>query len=300
MNPSAILSSCGGKVWSIEESALRSLCDQLEAYLGGNLQPRAGNGYIPPTQPTSGTVAVLPLYGVLVHRPSWFSAMFGTSCQEFLLRFRQAVNNPAVKAIVIDVDSPGGAVFGVEELAVGIYEARGRKPIVAIANAVMASAAYWAASAADEIVVAPGGQAGSIGVMAVHSDLSGAAEKAGIKHTIISAGRYKAEGSELAPMSDEARAAAQKMIDNYYDLFVNAVARNRRTTPAAVRGGFGQGRVLVDRESVKAGLADRVGTLGEAISRIAAGKLNSRNISGAAAESYSVEIERGKFEIGIM
>ena len=87
------------------------------------------------------------------------------------------------------------------------------------------------------------------------------AEKAGVKVTMISAGKFKTEGNEFEPLSDEARAAIQKRVDGYYSSFTGAVAKGRGVTPSAVRGGFGEGRVVGANEAVSLGMADRIGTL---------------------------------------
>src|SRR5690606_12609791 len=110
-----------------------------------------------------------------------------------------------VGTIVLDVDSPGGGVYGVAEFAEEIYKARGQKRIVAVANSMAASAAYWIATAADELVVTPGGEVGSIGVYMLHEDWSGAYEKAGIKPTVIKFGENKAEGIDVEPLSESAQ-----------------------------------------------------------------------------------------------
>src|SRR6202043_3845971 len=122
---------------------------------------------------------------------------------------RQAAADPSIAAIVLDVDSPGGQGYGIEELGNAIYEARAAKPIAAVANSLAASAAYWAASQATEFYAAPGAEVGSIGVYTMHVDYSEALKKEGISVSYISAGRYKVEGNPYAPLDDAARAAVQ-------------------------------------------------------------------------------------------
>jgi ClpP class serine protease len=126
-------------------------------------------------------------------------------------------------------------VDGVEELSSEVYQSRGKKKMIAVANAMAASAAYWIASAADELVVTPSGQIGSIGVFAAHEDISKAAEMQGVKVSLISAGKYKTEGNPFEPLSSEARAAMQRDVDVFGEMFTAAVARNRGA--GAPRGG---------------------------------------------------------------
>jgi signal peptide peptidase SppA len=192
-----------------------------------------------------------------------------------------------VSAIIIDVDSPGGQASGIAELSRQIYEARGKKPIVAVANHFMASAAYWIASAADEIVVTPSGEVGSIGVFTVHEDIHEALAQEGVKVSIIKEGRYKAEGNPYEPLTAEARDAIQARVREVYDAFVDAVARNRGVDAAAVRNGFGEGRMVSAYQAVTLGMADQVGTLDETIARLVKGNIPS----GAKPLAVSSEAE---------
>jgi signal peptide peptidase SppA len=233
------------------------------------------------TSQRAGVVAVLPIVGLITQRETLFSAFFGgTSTARFTTLLRQALADPDVHAIVLDLDSPGGSVYGVEELATEIYRARGRKPVTAVANSLAASAAYWVASAAGELVVTPGGEVGSIGVYAVHEDLSKRAEMLGMKVTYISAGKYKTDGAAFVPLAAGARSRMQQRVDDYYSLFVGAVARGRGASTADVRNGFGEGRVVGAREAVSLRMADRVATLDEAITGAAS---RSRSASGRSA-----------------
>jgi len=221
-----------------------------------------------PTQSLSGAVAVLPLFGVMAQRMNMMSAISGgTSTEMFGTMFKDAVADSSIGGIVINIDSPGGSVFGVQELWQTIMDARGQKPIIAFANSMAASAAYWIATAADEIVVTPGGMVGSIGVLTSHSDISAYLEAVGEKVTLISAGEKKVDGNPFEPLSDEARADLQKSVDIYYASFVGAVAKGRGVTPAAVRNGFGEGGMVGGAEAVTLGMANRVGTLDVAVAR---------------------------------
>jgi signal peptide peptidase SppA len=158
------------------------------------------------------------------------------------------------------------------ELAQEIFEARQRKPIIAVCNAMACSAAYWLASAASEVICTPSGQCGSIGVYMMHVDESDALEKHGIKVTIIKAGKYKAEGMRSEPLSTEAHDAFQGMVNDYYGMFVKGVARNRGVSQVSVREGYGQGRTLLANAAVKANLADRTSTLDEVLGGLGVGR----------------------------
>ena len=231
----------------------------------------------------TGSIAVLPLHGVIVQRAGFLSDLFGDSSTErFGALLRQTLADPSIGAVVIDVDSPGGSVYGVQELADEIFAARGPKPIVAVANSMAASAAYWLATQADDLVVTPSGEVGSIGIIAAHQDVSVALEQAGVKMTLVSAGKYKAESNPFVPLGEDARAAIQSRVDDHYAVFVNAVARGRGVRPSAVRGGFGEGRVVGARQAVDLGMADRVATLEQTIAKL--GGSRARRSGGRAED----------------
>jgi len=207
----------------------------------------------------------------------------GTSIQMLYQQFRQALDDKNVLAIVFDVDSPGGEVDGTMELANFIFRSRGRKKTIAVANGYALSAAYWLASAAGELVVEPSGQVGSIGVFSEHEDCSGALEKAGVKMSLIKAGKYKTDGNPFEPLSESAREDMQSKVNAFYNAFVSDVARGRGVPQATVRNGFGCGRSVLAEAAVRVGMADRVATLDETLIQVASGleapMQSSRNAS---------------------
>jgi signal peptide peptidase SppA len=215
-----------------------------------------------PSMPkVSGTVAIMPLTGVMTQRGDWW----GTSTEAFGRAFSAALASDNIAGIVIDIDSPGGSVYGTSVLADKVFEARGKKPVVAIANSMAASAAYWVGSAAEKFVVAPAGDVGSIGVWSAHEDWSKYLEEMGIKTTLVSAGRYKTEGHPYGPLDEDARGEMQRRVDAFYDDFIQAVARNRGVRVPAVRNGFGLGRVVNAREAEAEGMVDGIMSLDEVL-----------------------------------
>lgn len=246
----------------LKASGVRLTDEEIEARVGGARGSRAPE--------MAGTVAVVPLYGVIFPKANLMTEMSGaTSLQRFTDAFRSALNDPAVTGIVLDVDSPGGLTDMVTETASEIRGSRGRKPIVAVANVDAGSAAYWIAAQADEMVVSPSGSVGSIGIYTAHDDISGAQEKLGVKTTLVSAGKHKVESSPFAPLSDEARAHLQARVDDMYGMFVRDVAKGRGVPVDDVRSGFGEGRMVTARAAVEQGMADRVDTLDATIARVA-------------------------------
>jgi ClpP class serine protease len=148
----------------------------------------------------------------------------------------------------------------------------------------MASAAYWIASAADKIYVTPGGEIGSVGVLAVHTDISQANESEGRKVTIIKAGKYKAEGNPYEPLNDESTAELQKGVDRYYDMFVKDVAAGRRASVSKVRSDFGQGRLMSPEDAVSAGMADGVMAFSDVMSEAKSYVKRKKNYDKRRAE----------------
>lgn len=280
MRYSAIVRAVYSSVWAILPEKLEAIAVFLHVKVsGGTSAPeiiaaiRAENEIAAARMKSlsadkPGSVAVLPLYGIINQRVSGdVSGPSGTSVQDFTQQLRQAVNDPNVKAIVIDVDSPGGSVSGVDELATEIFNARKQKKITAVSNCLCASAAYWLASQASEVCVSPSSLTGSIGVYQLHEDDSEALASQGVKVSVISAGKYKTEGNSFQPLDDEARTAMQGMVDDFYSLFTRAVARGRGVAVKAVAGGFGQGRVLTAQDAVKQNLADRIATLDDVLGK---------------------------------
>jgi signal peptide peptidase SppA len=229
-----------------------------------------------PSTPSPASIAVIPVWGIIGHRANELrdiSSAVGTSTEVLGAQIEAAAADPSIVAIVLDVNSPGGGVFGVQEVADTIRAARAKKPIVAVANALMASAAYWIGSAASELVVTPSGLVGSIGVFSIHEDHSKELATDGIDVTLIRAGRFKAEDNPFAPLTDEAKAAIQERVDGFYAQFTKAVAKGRNVSLDAVRNGFGEGRVVDAKQAVAEKMADRIATMDDVLADLASGKL---------------------------
>ena len=218
-----------------------------------------------------GGIAVLSLSGVLCQRASMaddISGSGGTSTEAFTQALRAAVADPAVGGIIIQIDSPGGSVFGCGELASELLAARASKPIYGFVSSLCASAAYWIGAQCTQLLVTPGGQAGSVGVYMTHTDASAAMEMKGSKTEFISAGKYKVEGNPLAPLDGDARAFLQSQVDAYYAMFTSAVAKGRGVPVASVRAGFGEGRCLMAADALTAGMIDGICTFDDVVAKM--------------------------------
>ncbi len=237
-------------------------------------------------------VAVLPVYGVIDKRMNMLSRFSGGTSTELLARdFRQALADPKVQAILLDVDSPGGSVDGPKDVADLIYQSREQKPVVAFANGLMASAAYWIGSAAQTIVAPATAEVGSIGVVAMHYDYSAWDEKAGIKRTAITAGKYKRIASDEKPLSKEGAAYIQDAVDTFYSLFLEAVGKNRGQTPEQVHAEMADGRIFIGKKALKAGLIDQIGNFNDALALARAkGGAMPKNMTKATLQAENLEL----------
>lgn len=268
--------------WS---SGIRLSAEEVAAAVGD--APDANARRQAAAQSMSGKgVQVIPVYGVLAHRAYAVANTSRplTSTEALAGQIKAAADSKEVGTILLDIDSPGGSVFGVQELAETIAAARKKKPVVAVANNTAASGAYWIASQASEIVITPSGMVGSIGVIVPHVDSSAAKERLGVKQEFITYGKFKAEGHMDGPMSDEYRAHLQSIVDQYGAAFTRAIAAGRGISVETVRGpAFGEGRMKLAKEAVESGMADRVGTFEETLSRLVSARPQRTGLSAEMA-----------------
>lgn len=258
----------------------------IAAEASADAASRVGRGSAQKAQ----SVALIQLFGVISPRMNMLTYYSGgTSVQDFLTELRAAANDDSVAAIVVEAHTPGGSVYAVEEAAQVMFELRSKKPIYTHVNYQMASAGYWIGSAGTEIIAAPSADVGSIGVYMIHTEYSKADEEAGITSTIVRAGKYKIESNPIEPLTEEARSHLQEMVDENYDAFVNAVARHREVKPAAVRSGYGQGRVLTAKAALAEGMIDRIATLEELLAEL--------GVSAGSSSRASAEDEQPRLEV---
>lgn len=219
-----------------------------------------------------GRVGLLRLSGIIIpDGPGWLEAWGLAPLSLFRRRLDRAAASGDLDALVIRVDSPGGFANGVPEAAAAVARAAGAKPVIVVTEYLAASAAYWIASQATELVVAPSGDVGSIGVFAAHTSYAEKLKQDGIEVTVIRSTPQKAEGTPWEPLGEDARDHQQSIVDRIHEEFVLTVARGRRVSPATVRSeAWGRGRLVSAHEAVAAGMADRVGELGDTVAGLAA------------------------------
>lgn len=289
-----------GEPWAITETALHTILEisarenespqAVAAKLGRNLQ----NTY---SVTERDGVAIIPVTGPLFRYANLFTMISGASSYELIARdFTAALENPQIKGIILDIDSPGGEVNGVSELSNMVFAARGKKPVVAYASGDAASGAYWIASAADEIVVSETSALGSIGVVGMYQGKSGKSAEA--VEIVSSQSPHK----RLDPTTDDGRSRLQVRIDSMADVFIETIARNRNVSGENVQSHYGGGDVMIGAKAVSAGLADRVGSLEGLIAELSSpqksprteGFFNAQNQPSSTQEKKPMDIETFK------
>jgi signal peptide peptidase SppA len=209
-------------------------------------------------------VVTIPVVGGLVHRGDGPDAPSGlqsyTSLQNDLTAL---MNDNTTRGILIDMDSGGGEAAGIHELAHWMVKMRSEKPIWTVVNTTAGSAAYWLASASNQIIATHGSRAGSIGVYVQHNDLSKVMEKKGIVTSFIYAGKHKVDGNPFEALSDDTRASIQLGVNKLYQEFVETVASNRGLDEADVRNT--EAGVFGPEQAYEIGLVDGIGGYGDAL-----------------------------------
>ncbi|HEY3265543.1 MAG TPA: S49 family peptidase [Armatimonadota bacterium] len=215
-------------------------------------------------------VAILQLTGPMTKGLNSFQAMFGGTSTVALRRsIRQAAADPDVKAILLNVDSPGGSVDGTAALADDVAAAAKKKPTCAYIDGQGCSAAYWVASQATRIDTGRTSIVGSIGTYTTVVDQSAYAESKGVKVHVIRAGTHKGAGVAGAPVTDEQLSEIQGMVDDINAQFEGGVMGGRKMN-AQQLAGANDGRVFVGRKALKAGLVDGIGSFDQALNRLRA------------------------------
>ncbi len=252
------------KYWAIEPDILKSFC-RLDEIKSLSFQSERRLSNTRSVLIRDGT-AIIPLYGPITARSDLFSFFFGgTSLADLAKDFQTALDNDQVKAILFDVDSPGGVALGPAEMADAIFKARGKKPIWSYVGRNCSSAAYWIASATEKIIANPSALLGSIGVVTTipvqeQPDLDG------YKNIeIVSSNAIKKRPD---PRTTEGMSEIKRELDDLESQFIEAIARYRNVSVETVKNDFGQGGVLIGKNAVAGNMADGLGTYEEVLSQL--------------------------------
>jgi capsid assembly protease len=243
-----------------------------------------------------GGVAVIDVIGPIFRYANLFTEFSGGATISSLARdFNTALNDPQVKAIILNVDSPGGEIAGVGEFAKMVFDARARKPIVAYVGGLGASAAYWIASAAGEIIADATAMLGSIGVVAAvpNPDKRSARD---VEFVSSQSPRKRPN-----PNTESGKGQIQALVDDLAAVFIADVAKHRAVSVDTVLQKFGEGAVLVGKKAVALGLADRMGSFEQVVSELAAGKSSRRvtpkmSLADLEAENRRLRAQRAALD----
>lgn len=289
--------------WAMEEAYLRAMLEVAARDHGPALEALAARQDRPLDNTHRVTirdgVAVVPVVGPIFRYANLFTALSGaTSLQTLAADFNAALADRQVRAILLNVDSPGGEVNGIAEMAAMIEGARGTKPIVAYVGGSAASGGYWLAAAADEIHVAPTATLGSIGVVYGTRDTRVAEEKAGVRTIEIVSSQSPNKRVDVT--TSEGRATVLATIDRLAEEFIGAVARTRGVAVETVLSDFGRGGVLVGADAVAAGMADSVSSFEAVLASLASAGSSAggpgrvftpRAAAAASSENMTMDIK---------
>jgi signal peptide peptidase SppA len=216
------------------------------------------------------TTAVVSISGPMDNDYSYMNRYFGiTSYPEIRSAVAEAINHPDVSAILLDIDSPGGAVEGLSEVSDFIRDAdRNHKPVYTNSSSKMTSGGYWLGSNGRTITTAELASVGSIGVIAVHREMSKMMKDIGVTATVLRKGKYKALANPYEPLTEDAKAEIQGELDTIYDVFTRTVAENRGQTQQFIQDNAAEGRVFFGREAREVGLVDTLGTFDDALAMV--------------------------------
>ncbi len=186
--------------------------------------------------------------------------------KKFMKKLKKYKDEDKIKAIVININSPGGAVGPSQEIyaAIKAVKEQTKKPIICSSSGLLASGAYYSAVACDKIVVAPGALVGSIGVIMEFANLEKLYDWAKVSRFSINSGKFKDSGAEYRSMRPDEKVLFQDLINDVYDQFKQAVVEGRKLSPEVV-GRYADGRVMTGRQAVQLGFADSLGTLDDAV-----------------------------------
>ena len=251
--------------WLIQPEALRLMAIAARSFneRGGSLpQVRQAN----PLLSVEDGIGVVAINGPILRKPDVFARVLlgATDSEEVGAALREAGGRDDIKAVFLDIDSPGGTVAGTPELASTVASINGRKPVYAFSSGLMCSAAYWIASQARAIYATPSAQVGSIGVVQAVIDDSAALDAEGIKVEVFSVGKYKAMGAPGTPLTDDQRDLIRaNLAEIAQDFHAAVLARGRSIPPEAM-----EGQTFSGRQAQRVNLAGMVSDRAEAMRRL--------------------------------
>jgi capsid assembly protease len=274
-----------GHIGAVDSGSWEYMNQPMSAALGGRLAVDEAHR---PVEASQRSIAVVPLVGVLTPRESFLSLFgLGTGLDGFTRRLTTAATDPAITAIFVPIDSPGGFVTGAPETAAIMRRAREQKPVIGAVGGLCASCAYWIGSNATRLTATPSAQVGAIGVYGERLSLVKRLEREGVEVHLVSAGKHKLEGHPATSMGAAERAAMQSRVDETFDQFVGDIALGRHVSIGAVRGGFGEGRLVTATQARTLGMVDEIESVDNVFARLVVGGLTQQQRHALAQRSLA-------------
>lgn len=275
--------------WAVRKDALSESIQMVQSIRQGDRSVGAENSQVQANRrgvrlanntfaTRVGDTAVIPVLGPLMSRYSWFF----WSYDEVVRDLRMAAGMHDIKAIVLDIDSPGGTVANAQSVPREIARIRSEdgKPVVAHIGGIGASAAYWLASAADQVIADRTGLVGSVGALIRYLDIEGIFTKMGAK--VVEVIAEQSPNKRLDPDSEAGRAELQAIVDDAGEMFIEALVENRGVDRETIMDRYGQGLVFAAGEALERGLIDSIGSFEEVLTDLADRQENSAAVSAAA------------------
>lgn len=271
-------------IWSIEPRRFQGFVARVYRRDGAGPETLAASRF-----PSGQGVAVVPVRGVILKDAGWLEAFGAFSLRKMEDALLAASADPSVQKIALVIESPGGSVDGVKEAADIIRQTSRTKPVIAIVDGIAASAAYYLASQATEIVAGPMDEVGSIGVRVMMYDFSKMFADAGVVPVLIDTGEFKSIGAMGMPITEAQQAEIRKLVDAFFEDFKSAVRKGRKMSEEQVEK-VADGRVFLAKEAMKLGLVDRIKPSRDAVAELYASVTKPRT---KVAEMTAVVSGRG-------
>jgi capsid assembly protease len=272
--PLRVLAQVYDKPWAITPEALETILNvltapqDLEAVAARLGRPLDNNGA---SATVRDGIAILNVEGPLFRYANLFTEISGATSVESLAQdFQTALDAPNVRQILLNVNSPGGQVDGIQELADMIRQGSQTKPVTAYVEGMAASAGYWLAAAAPRVIAAESALLGSVGVVAALTDNREAQQRQGVRRYEIVSSQSPYKRPDVS--TDAGRAQIQEVVDALADIFIGRLAAFRGTTSDQVAANFGKGKTLIARQAIAAGMADEINAFEPLVARLAAEK----------------------------
>lgn len=291
--------------WALMPERMAAYAAVLARHYAGTLPVRGPAAAVVASEPSAeaqaasaaaqrnraGGIAVVPVFGAITEWPYQIDMCEGgTSARAVSRALAEAEADDSVDQVLMVFGTPGGSVYGIQEVGDDINRVKAKKPVIGVAQSLSASAGYWMLSQCTEAYCSPGGEVGSIGVYSGHENIAKALEMAGVEITLFSAGEFKTEGHPFGPMTEEGKAYQKQRANDYYAMFTKAVSKGRGVPIDAVRKGMGQGRVLGAQAALAEKMIDGIATMDEVLSKMRKPARNSASRSAMAAARADIAI----------